>query len=410
VVWRVSETWATLHGEVDLNELIAITALREGAPEILDFIIRNIDAARMEAREDFAKAPKEVHDAWVKMTKENEQAALTAPLVDVLGIRQLSKSVSGRLQSVQDDEPTDYFRRLMSEDIREGEIRDQEVLADIGNWLSGSSTSMLEKLAAAKENHERYVDIWEYFAGEIPNERLNDVIDALFNAYLTTHPANMRLPALMSCWRQRNRRGDRQIVGPERLVEMAEVALNVSVAAANDLYYFWSSVRYGPFSEDDRKFVRKGMVEAAKRILVDSSRLIATLDVSSRDEDYLWSLRALVEPADQDESPSEYRDFESWTWLGPVIVEAAEKNPGVILPASARLVGDYNRRLNVRAGGFQDTYELKVDRLKVLFGDVDRRFLSLLASAPSQSEDWVVSEAQRQAVAVLRDDDQNPVR
>jgi hypothetical protein len=51
---RVHTTWMSLRGEVDINDLIIINVLREGASETLDFLIWNIDAARQETR-DYAK-------------------------------------------------------------------------------------------------------------------------------------------------------------------------------------------------------------------------------------------------------------------------------------------------------------------------------------------------------------------
>jgi len=129
------------------------------------------------------------------------------------------------------------------------------------------------------------------------------------------------------------------------------------------------------------------MVVAARDILADPSRLIVALDIPNSEEAHRWSLRQLVEPADQEEPASESRDLETWNWLGQVILKAVEKNPALVLAQGARLIGDLNQQMNVRSG-LKESYELKLPRLKTLFGDQDRRFLELLAGLPSQSDDW----------------------
>src|SRR5207247_303321 len=181
------------------------------------------------------------------------ETAIASPLVEGLGIRQLSRSAGTAPQRVQSAEPNDYFRRILSEEIDEGEIRDQTVLRDIAEWVAGRSAGMVEKLAAATERHERYVDLWEYFGQQIPNDRFNDFVADLFARHIAARRGGQRMPALMSCWRLRNRRHDRALVPVDQLERMIRTALPVSLPLANDLYYFWTSVKYGPFTPQDRK-------------------------------------------------------------------------------------------------------------------------------------------------------------
>ena len=258
---------------------------------------------------------------------------------------------------------------------------------------------MLAELVAAKKGHERYVDIWEYLSSQVPNERLNEIIDALFDQHIALRPADARMPALMSCWRQRNKRHDKQIVGPSHLLALIRRALPVTLPLANDLYYFWASVRYGPFTADDRVEVRRGMVAAARECLVDPARLVAAVDVPDMEEAHRWSLRHLIDPADQDESPSELRQLAEWQWLAPVLLEAAKENPTLILGETARIVGKLRQHMHVNTGP-SEAYELQLDRVKNIFGSRTEELLNHLATA-NAGDDWILVEARKQCATAL---------
>jgi hypothetical protein len=304
---------------------------------------------------------------------------------------------------VQDSEPSDYFRRILSGEVDEGEVRDQTVLKDIAEWLAGRQSAMIEKLACAQNDDDAYVSIWEYFAGEIPSDRLNEIIDALFGEQFLSKPIVGRMSAVMSCWRERNRRHDKSIVDTTHLQLMIRKALETNLSAANDLYYFWTSVRYGPFDENDRAMVRRGMVEAAKELYSDANRLITAVDVPEADESYGWSIRHLVEPPDQDEPVSELRDLKDWQWLGPVLLKAAELSPLLILGQTARLVGLVRQQVQARReSGLKETYELVRDRYEALFGEQSERLLHAFAGVHIAAEDWILASAQKESVGILQ--------
>lgn len=398
LIRRVERTWRSLHGEVNINDLIILTALREGAPGVHDFLVWNIETAREEAQE-FAQAPKLLHDQWKKRLAEDPESALASSLVDALQIRQLSESVSTAPQRVQSDEPNDYFRRMLSEELDQGTLRDQEVLREIYDWKRQRSPVMVQRLAAATERRDRYVDLWEYFSAEITNEELNELIGTLFEKYLARRAPDIQMPALMSCWRQRNRRHDRAIVPVERLQAMIRQALPVSLPMANDLYYFWASVHYGPFTGEDRTRVRLDVVAAAKQMYSDGQKLTEAVSVA-HEESHLWAIRGLIQPRDQEEPASELQDLSEWQWLGPVLLDAVPQNPRLLLGQMARVVGEVNRLLRTE-GGLQEVYELRTDRVQALFADRAAEALLALTTAPVVEADWILRAASIQSAKLL---------
>jgi KAP family P-loop domain len=399
LIRRVERAWQNLHGEVNLNDLLVMTSLREGAPDVFDFVRQNIDTARREGDTGLDKAPKALNELWKKKVAEDEQFALAAPLVNRLEIRQLSESASSAVQRVQSSEPNDYFLRIVNEEIPVRELRDQEMLRDIANWTEGLSTTMLDKLSAATDHDERYVSLWEYFSADVSSDRFNGLVWELFRRYRQLRPPDAQMPALMSCWRQRHLRQDRSIVPAEQLISMIADAIPVSLPLANELYYFWASTRYGPFTAEDRNAVRREMVAAARKAFSTAEALIASVDLAVDPKGRVqWSIRHLMEPADQEEPPSELRALEDWTWLIPELLTAIRLAPTLILGLTARIVGDVES--GFRRVLFSERFRLNSDRIERLFGDRQNDILHAFSDAPP-TDDWILKAAQTQSAKLL---------
>jgi hypothetical protein len=398
VIRRVDRAWRALAGEADLNDLIVLCVLREGAPDVFQFLVANIDSARNQS-DDFDKRPDEVKRRWESLVAETEQARLAKPLIDALGIRQLSTTISARKQGVQDDEPHDYFRRILDEDIDAADVRDQLVLADIADWLDCRSGAMVDKLFVGTEQEDDYVRVWEYFAAAIPNSRFREIIEPVVHRLVDQRDPRVRPPVLASLWRENNRRHDKEILGPDRLVSLIRHALRTNLALANDLYYFWTSTRYGPYANDDRVAARRGLAAAAREIYSDPRALIGALRAD--DESFLWSVRALVLPEDQDEPPSDRREFADWNWLGQSLMDGSVIAPDVVLPQLVRLLGDVRTQPRIRPPGMVREYRLEPARLDALF---ERRADAVVRriAAVVESTDWALLEAAAQCRDRLR--------
>lgn len=108
-----------------------------------------------------------------------------------------------------------------------------------------------------------------------------------------------------------------------------------------------------------------------------------------------WSVRQLIEPADQDDPASELQELKDWQWLAQVMLAALPQRSHIILPQIARVVGVLGQQMRVESGP-RETFELKAERLRDFFGEGMDAVVHALANANSNG-DWVLEEARRQA-------------
>ena len=341
VVRRVVRVWDKLHGEIDLDDLIVIAVIRECCPTVFAFLLEHIDGVRVDS-DHFNERPKVAQQVWKELVDRDETAAIAVPLVGLLGLKRIDENVvtTERIkQGVQQDEPTDYFRRIQAEDCTVGEVRDQFVALEVDAWLETASPTMLDHLIASTETAESYVRIWEYFADRIPNERFTDIVDELLARVVDTTAIDghwTRHAAFAACWREHNRRGRAAFIGVERLNAMIATALPESLQLANDLYYFWTSTTHGPFTVDERVAVRRAMAERSRELFQDPRALIRAV----RGDQEGSALRMLVIPADQDEPRSTESDPADWSWMARPASEALRERPELMAKQLGHLLGD----------------------------------------------------------------------
>ena len=192
----VDRAWEALRGEVELDDLIVLTALRQGAPEAFDFIVVNAETARSERPRDddlAGTAEKTVSDRWKSLRDSLTKANEVQILVDSLGLRRLSPDrtipVQSLPQGIHNDGPVDYLGRILAGRIPPGEIRDQEVLRDIENWKSSGSAQMLKRLVDSTPDSSRYVEIWEQYANRLSEDQLVEIApDCLPKRWTASEP------------------------------------------------------------------------------------------------------------------------------------------------------------------------------------------------------------------------------
>ena len=152
VLGRVDQAWRNLYGEVELDDVILVSALRHGADPVYKFLRGNIDAARHKPNAILTRSTT-VKAEWENVIGSIANGAAAQKLIDLLGIDQLTKAVAVNVtlspQGVHKNEPTDYFRRINAEEIGPTELRDQTVLLDIERWQASRDVALVDKLVAA---------------------------------------------------------------------------------------------------------------------------------------------------------------------------------------------------------------------------------------------------------------------
>jgi hypothetical protein len=391
----VDRAWNNLRGEVELNDLIVLTALRHGAPAVFDFVVENADAARSEKKPDdmFAgDAVKTVKKRWEALRDSLSAPGHLQTLVDVLNLPQLRShgfSTQSSPQGIYNDHPTDYLARILGGQLLPGEIRDQDVLRDIDAWKSSRSGRMIGNLKAATSDEDQYKKVWEHYAARrLSDDELIDVAHTMISDLLARDGADATInhPAMLAVWRRSIRRFNRDS-RTEWLADQIRSALPISLGFATDLFNYFGSTKHGIVGYEHRAQLRAAVVDCARATFTDASSLLATLGTVN---DY--PLTRLIFPPPTDEPPDTV-GLDEWAWLVPIIIDAARVNPDRVLSDVAVLVGDTIH--GFRTGQFQQRYKLKRDWLTKIFGDRSDDVIALLANYQG-SHEWA-REAKQEA-------------
>lgn len=403
VLRRVLASWDRLQGEIDLDELIIASIIREAAPHAFEFLVSHLDEIRRKP-DAFDRAPTALQDAWKAEVGRSQHAECIQWLVGHLGLERLP---AGRAldvpQGLRHQEPNDYFRRLLAEEATEGPPTDQEVLASMEQWIGTGQGPMLPNLLASSDEDRRFVRVWEHFSDRVPTDRLLPLTGSLIEAIKGRDGvrASGKHPAILAHWRRcQARLGPRQGNG-EWLSQQLSGALGTSLALTSELYYFWASLRHPILDRQARDAVRVNLVGETRRQLASDDRLSRVLD-----RDRPWALTRLAFPVDHEEPPSPLKEASDWAWLGPVLLAAARRQPAILMPHLANLFGQF--RDEVRARGFDDgphhvqLYSLDRERLQTIGGAEAVAVVELLAS--SEGDDpWFLRAAREEAAAWLRE-------
>ena len=143
---RTWQTWQTLHGEIDLDDLLVGNIIRTISPETFTFLNQNIglirslghEATTDNARETQVRTREKLHREYTDTLKDLQinQESMTV-LMEFLFPDWTKDSFykphvyQGVFRGI---EPTDYWERLTKESLDSGDIPDQEILKAITEW------------------------------------------------------------------------------------------------------------------------------------------------------------------------------------------------------------------------------------------------------------------------------------
>lgn len=399
LIREVDYTWSQLKGEARLSDVILIAALQYGVPPVHEFLIKNIDAARVRADRD-EKEPSRVKQEWEALLAGIQYSREIRTLVDLLGIAQLTSStVIANDEGPQDichHEPTDYFRRILAKSLGSDEVRDQQVLEDIREWRNRRS-NLLQELLASTDNNDRYAAVWEHFADRShSNDELFRLADQVIGGLLSRDGVHARgdHPSLIAVWRRINRRGvrDRREWLQGHIVRSSRTSLNF----ANDLFYYWTG-QYGVVTDNDKFAVRETMVNQATTTLASAEGLIRVLS-----DKHPYALVRLITLTGESRDIAQY---EAWSWLGPVLITAGQMKPELILPEIAALVQTEESGMMAAKEGppvFLRSYEFDAERLDAIFGEDKNSVLAMFANYDGSNV--YALRPQQTAAALLRGD------
>ena len=244
VIQRVDATWQHLHGEADLDDILIVTALRESATPVYDFLVTHMDAARHEP-DDMLPRTMTVKSDWDRLLEQHSATHAIQRLVDLLGIDQLTsehaRPPTDSLQGVHLSDPTDYFRRINAEQLDAGQLPDQTVLSDIRSWQESRAGSLVEMLAGATNDNDAYPNIWRHFSSRHNNNELVELASQVAQRVLETDASEARAdhPAMQSLWVTCNRTLPKD-QHQDWLQTLIMNAVPVSLNFAIGLYHYWT--------------------------------------------------------------------------------------------------------------------------------------------------------------------------
>jgi hypothetical protein len=388
------DAWESLLGEIDLDDLLVISVLREGQPEAFALLQSELVYWRgLGPREE--KESREVRAAWDTALMNAVPEERTRKAVQ-LAVSFVFEPDDDKPQGLRQHAHTDYWLRYMTRESPRASERDQPVLealtlgddAQIAGLLAQPGTS------GAVEDFSSMLDL----------ARVIRLLDVVVEQAIHVNPAAWQEgnpPGLIPLWRIWLRRvrsrkfSEGDAFDAVKRAYDATMPVNPAMAARIE-QYFASVDGTVPtvIGRENRKPGREHLRRALRVAYVGNPRALADNLAGAAPPILLWLTWGLdeVRAGQLTGVP-----FEGWTELAPTVLEATELAPQTMLPQLACLVVR-------RANEFRSkvTYGFDQELATTLFGDSERVLAPFRRADPSK---WAGEE---HVLAVFRATGQLP--
>lgn len=185
---RAYTVWKQLHGEVDLDELVVLSVVRENAPIIFDLACDDIPTLRSTREEtpNTEEFYQKLLARWQEgCEKQGIGTALASELLQCFGL----------LYTPADSAPPDslpigpqsilrpwggvYMDRILRGALMEGEFRDQRLYRDIEQWNDTCGDPIIDEILTSDDAQLRLSAVWG--AASVPQQR---IVEALLDRYM----------------------------------------------------------------------------------------------------------------------------------------------------------------------------------------------------------------------------------
>jgi KAP family P-loop domain len=406
---RVAAVWPRLAGEVHIDDLISITALREGAPAAFRFFSKNQGLFRGAGKETPNLRPESrtrlkesLQAEWEEITKDKAFDARSAAwlMKSLFPASASTTGVSGvysrHQQTMQSERRGDiYARRLLTESTKGEEVSDQRILA----LLRGAETNddSLGELASVMTDSKFASDAFEEFAGHLGFHRHLPLLSKIYSV-IRERPAPKKYlrddyPGFFAPWRLVN--DNRPSDFEDWLVSELAKCIPDDLRLATDIYYFWLGTDRHKFTERQRS--REAIHETLKKFWTKSP---ASAIPEGFDPAHPYTLFHLIFTSDYQEAETvPLCKIEDWLWTAKPLLDAARSRPATILP---QIVIALN--LDAKRGSESPRFKFDEARLNTWFGDHRQAILQLLATGFEIPEQlgFLEQELTRQAIEEAR--------
>lgn len=374
--WAV---WQQLHGEINFDDLLVAASIRASAPEAYGYLVAHVDSMRELSRKrgiaekvgGGAREASRRDEMRTQWHAELRRMALAGgwdadPIMALIGrlfpvwSHDACGNDGSEEQRIRAASPTDYWRRLLAEDVG-GDLGDQEYLKALTKWTASSKSEFIDKLAIYNE----WTLKLEQFSTWLKNEDIHKLCGELFEVLLRKHGVSANRDSSKSffgIWRVTGQRRPRG--GALFVVREIKKALATSLRFSLDIEHYWGDTHAVQLvSLVQTKRIRTILWLLCKQTFDSPEKIIASMDPK-----WPWSLHHLILHQHLRRSlPST-----DWGWLIPILLDAAESKPDIMIPQLATLISESTHTMD-RTGHVHSINEKVVDEL--FSGDGQRKRL-----------------------------------
>lgn len=203
---HVDDVWKRLHGEAELDDIIIFTVLRYCAVDCFKFVTENIESIRHENADEERES---LMERWQVLINAHPNRPAICRLTGLSGLPLLgdewNTATDVSPQGVHIDTPTDYFSRIITEDLRHAEVTDQRVLHHIEKAEGGDRNDLVHSLNESLVGGDRYHLIWAHFSSRHDDNGLLELGKCVALDLLKSRgsSADARHPVLKEIWNRR---------------------------------------------------------------------------------------------------------------------------------------------------------------------------------------------------------------
>lgn len=354
---HASRIWANLHGEVRLEDIVIVRGIKAALPGAFSFLVRRADEIRglAERRGEDFYLPEDKWRDHAKAQRERLRAELAAAVgldsqhlaaTEVLMTElfpawvhdlDLGK-VNSASQRVAAMRPTDYWRRLLAEEVRESP-RDQEFISAIETWRTDRARGEFASLVAS---NNPWSDKLRQFSERLESEEVHALAEKMIEHLLTLESSGREydaMPGFKVIWGVAVQ--ERSSDAEQFAMRMIEKSIFIDLAFALKVEHYWARCKSAdPLTREEATRVREGIERLVRDRFRASSDLIEALRLGDS-----WTLYHLVIAGGLG-IPSRWQE---WRWMGPLILRAAKEDPAVIVPQLVQLVGRTREHLELQS-------------------------------------------------------------
>jgi hypothetical protein len=358
---RAMDTWKVLCGEIDLDDVIALSVLQEAHPSAFAVVEKHVAMLRFGS----ARSKETPIETLRKALERLNISPRTLEAIYLIIKELFGREARRRPQGILHDHHANYFQRYLSTPELSAHSLDQPVLREL---LRDDDEKIVELLT-----DDRSAAV-EDFVRLVPRQRVDGLLVKWTRRLHKSDVTNWKEevpPGLLPLWRMLMSKKRKQS-SLDSLV--AEIECAIEIAAPTNVILMCNIARWLATASKGvehllptpelRERVNEKVRESFAKSYLDRPKELAAQFRHARPSLLLWIIWS-IERARANEARGV--PFESWPRLVPTLLDALGLEPAVMSTQLAELVVHKARRFNG-----PDEWVFDEAQCNALFGDVDK--------------------------------------